>query len=233
MADLRRRKGDILDLDGTLADTLPVCCAAYRQAFAEFGHRSYSGEELAAYFVPDEEGIIRDVLAQRPDQWGTCLELHHAAYARLHTDDLHPFPGIERTLRLLTARAIPTAIVTGKGARSAAISLEHLGLLPYFDLVEVGSPEGPIKPHSIRRVLTRWVARPHHVAYVGDALYDVGAAHEAGILPLGAAWAPTASAAAHSAHGAHTVFADVDQLAAWRLQGISPGPIPPDEFAAE
>lgn len=210
------------DLDGTLADTVPVCCAAFRQAFAECGEKAYSDDELAAYFGPSEEGIVRAVLAGRPDRWDACLESYLAAYGRLHAGALRPFPGIERALHLLRARAVPVAVVTGKGARSAAITLECLGLLAYFDVVEVGSPEGAIKPHSIRRVLTRWGAEPRIVAYVGDAPYDMCAAREAGVLPLGAAWAPGAHpAAALAACGAREVFADVDQFVAWLLKAIT------------
>lgn len=215
MADAGRLEGVIFDLDGTLADTLPVCCTAYRQAFAGFTERSYSDVELEAFFGPSEEGIIRAVLAERPDQWDACLEAYLAAYARLHTDDLRPFPGIERALCLLEERAVPVAVVTGRGARSAAPSLERLGLLHFFDLVEVGSPEGAIKPRSIRRVLRRWRAEPRHVAYVGDVPYDMRAAREAGVIPLGAAWAPRASVTALAAHSAHAVFVNVDQLIAW------------------
>lgn len=212
-----RLAGVIFDLDGTLADTVPVCCAAYRHAFTEFVGRSYADEELAALFGPDEEGIIRTVLAGhgQPEQWAACLRSYLATYAHLHDAALRPFPGVARALGLLQERAIPLAVVTGKGPRSAAISLDHLGLRPYFPLVEVGSPDGAIKPRSIRRVLQRWRAAPGQVAYVGDSPYDMQAAREAGVLPLGAAWAPHADGAALAAHAPRAIFTDLEQFVAW------------------
>lgn len=69
-------------------------------------------------------------------------------------------------------------VATGKGPGSAAVSLTRLGLVQYFDVVESGAAEGPIKPRSIQRVLARWGLSPQQAAYVGDSPFDVDAAHE-------------------------------------------------------
>jgi len=192
-----------------------VCCAAYRHAFKQYTDRTYSDAELEALFGPNEEGIIRSVLADRPALVEGCLQSYLTAYARLHGDELRPFPGVERALRMLSEHRVPVALVIGKGARSAAISLERLHLLSYFDIVEVGSPDGAIRPFSIRRVLERWRVAADRVAYVGDAAYDMQAAREAGVLPVSAAWAPKASSENLAAQAPLAVFSDLAQFVAW------------------
>jgi phosphoglycolate phosphatase-like HAD superfamily hydrolase len=105
--------------------------------------------------------------------------------------------------------------VTGKGLVSARISLRRLGLEPYFDLVETGSPDGPVKPESLRRVLSGWGMKPHEVAYLGDVAYDMEAAAEVGVIALGAAWSEGSTA--HEAHPTilGTTFADVGSFTKW------------------
>jgi pyrophosphatase PpaX len=116
---------------------------------------------------------------------------------------------------MLRDRGVRLAIVTGKGAGSAEISLRLLGVGDLFDLVEVGSPTGGIKPISIRRVLERWGLPPSRVAYVGDATYDMQAAKEVGLVALGAAWADTADASALRIMEPAAVFSSVEDFAAW------------------
>lgn len=183
-------KGIIFDLDGTLGNTLPVCFAAFRQAFQTFVNRRYTDEEIAGLFGPSEEGVIQRVVES---QWQACLEAYLDEYEKVHVICDKPFLGIEQALTLCQQKNISLAIVTGKGKHSAAISLRYLGLANYFDFVETGSADGGIKPLAIQSVLTKWSILPQHVAYVGDSVHDIRDAKEVGVIPLGAAWADTAS----------------------------------------
>ena len=61
-------------------------------------------------------------------------ERHHACSA--------PFPGIEVALDVLKRRGVRLGLVTGKAARTAAITLERVRIAHYFDVVETGSSAG-------------------------------------------------------------------------------------------
>jgi HAD superfamily hydrolase (TIGR01549 family) len=207
-----RLAGMIWDLDGTLADTLPVCIAAIRHALAVPTGRRYSDAEIATLFGVTEAGMIRRVV---PDAWREAERVFLAEYERLHDSALTVFPGIEETLRALRGRGIRLAIVTGKGQESAGISVRHLGLAPYFEHVEVGSPDAPIKPHSIRLILDAWDMAPADCAYVGDTPYDMVAAAEVGLIPLGAAWATTATVSKNTLPHPAAVFKRVEEVLRW------------------
>ena len=204
--------GVIFDLDGTLGDTLPVCFAAFWRALEGFSSRHYTDGEIAALFGPSEEGMIRRMV---PDRWQACLETYLAVYEEESARSAWRFPGIEAGLRLLQRRGVALAIVTGKGARSAAISLRHLGLAGFFDIVETGSPDGSVKPLAIHRVLTKWGVPPNRVAYVGDVPTDMEAAREAGVIPLAASWAASADADSLGASLPLETFRDVQSFIAW------------------
>ena len=165
-----------------------------------------------ATFGPSEDGIMQRLV---PDRWQECLAAYLERYEREHAQCTAPFPGLEAVFALLQHRGARLAIVTGKGAVSAAISLRYLGVARYFDVVETGSPEGGIKPASIGRVLAHWAARPDEVAYVGDATADVDAARAAGVIALAAAWAATARAEELAARGPLATFPTVADFHAW------------------
>jgi phosphoglycolate phosphatase-like HAD superfamily hydrolase len=205
-------KAVIFDLDGTLADTLPVCIAAFQAAFERYAHRSFTAKEIEAMFGPNEEGVIRKVV---PDDWEACLATYLCGYETAHQSLTQPFDGVLDLVVWLKERDVPTAIVTGKGAGSAAISIRLLGLAQHFDIVEMGSPQGVIKPQAITKILAHWHLRPDEAVYVGDAPGDIVSAREAGVAPIAAAWASSANVAALEAMSPIGLFRSVAQFRAW------------------
>ena len=205
-------RGVIFDLDGTLADTFPVIFAAFRYAFALHADRRLSDQEIEAMFGPNEEGCIRKAL---PGDWEACLASYLEEYERAHSLCSGPFPGVIEMLDWLKERNVPVAIVTGKGAASAAISLRRLGLIGHFEIVKPGSPVGSIKPQAIREVLSEWDIPLGDAVYVGDAPSDVTAAREVGVRVLGAAWADSSDAAALAAMNPDALLKSVGELRAW------------------
>ena len=93
------------DIDGTLADTLPVVYSAFEDVTRRFLGRTYSEEEIARLFGPSEEGIIHQLVPS--NQWDDGIKAYHAAYERAHASCRAPYEGIETALGLL---AHPTPI---------------------------------------------------------------------------------------------------------------------------
>jgi phosphoglycolate phosphatase-like HAD superfamily hydrolase len=124
---------------------------------------------------------------------------------------------------MLRERGLLLGVVTGKGAASAAISFRHLGLAPYFDVVEAGSPDGGVKPEAIRRVLARWDMPPGEAAYVGDSPSDMADAVTAGVVPLGAGWAATSAVQDPACCGARVTFESVERFCEWIESALRPG----------
>jgi phosphoglycolate phosphatase-like HAD superfamily hydrolase len=205
-------RGVIFDLDGTLADTLPLCIAAFRAAIHPLAGRTLSDEEIIATFGPSEEGTIRALI---PHRFGECLEDYLRHYESMHDAYSVPFDGIASLLDELRSARVPLAVVTGKGSRSAAISLKVLGLEHYFTPIKSGSPEGPCKDLAILDVLKEWGIAPGETVYVGDAPTDVLAARTAGCYVASACWASTAQATALEALQPDAVVRTVSELKDW------------------
>lgn len=207
--------GIIFDLDGTLADTMTVCLRAFQETLQHYTGKGISLPELHALFGPSEEGILQDLL---PDQAAEAYPRFLAAYEQLHLGCTQPFPGVEALLDDLRARGLRIAIATGKSAETAAISMSLLGLASRVERVETGFIDRGDKPELIQRVLLDWGLAPDQAAYVGDVPSDLYAAEQAGVLPIGAAWAETSVLRDVKLKDGWMVFERVEDLAAW-LEG--------------
>ena len=212
MTGAPRIAGAIFDLDGTLADTIPICFVTFRRALERLDGPSYTDTEIRARFGPSEDGMFQRAL---PARWQEAFTAYLEEYERHLPLCEGLFPGVADALRVLRERRIPTALVTGKSSPTTLMSLKAFGVDGVFDAIETGSPTGIVKAAAIARVVATWRVPPPGVVYVGDAVADMQAAHEAGVLPIAAAWAPSAVAAELEATKPHALFTDAGDFHAW------------------
>lgn len=206
-------KGVLFDLDGTLANTLPLCIRAFRQSIEPLALRRISDEEIVATFGPSEEGTIMTLL---PDHYEKGIVNYLQFYEDLHDLCPDPFPGIPALLDELRDKSVRVGMVTGKGKYSTAISLRRFALTPYFEYIETGSPAGPVKAKGIRSILDRWKDLDRReIIYVGDAPSDITASREAGIAVIAAAWAETAEPDKLRDLHPDEIFYSLDDFTGW------------------
>lgn len=210
-------KAIIFDLDGTIADTLPLCIAAFKKSIEPILGKQISDAEIIATFGPSEEGTIRTLIPLQ-EEAGVKSYLTH--YQQLHHTCPAPFPGINELLETLQHKDVKLAMVTGKGKYSTRISLEQFGLTPYFDVLETGSPDGPNKVNGIRAVLKRLQVDAKECLYVGDAPSDILYCKEIGIPIAAAGWASTANIDALQAQHPEWLFESLSEFQSWILNSL-------------
>jgi phosphoglycolate phosphatase/pyrophosphatase PpaX len=187
---MKKIKAVIFDLDGTIANTLPLCILAFRNSIEPLINRSLSDEEIIATFGPSEEGTIM-ALAPNHYKKGITDYLYH--YEALHNICPQAFDGIKEILNFLRSRCVRLAMVTGKGKYSTDISLNRFDIKNLFESIATGSPHGPIKAKGIQTVLDQWPGiKKDEVIYVGDSTNDIEASRKVGIGVIAASWAETA-----------------------------------------
>lgn len=187
---MNRIKAVIFDLDGTLANTLPLCIAAFRKSVEPLINRSVSDEEIIATFGPSEEGTI---MALAPDHYEKGISDYLNFYKALHEMCPVPFEGIEELLTTLKNKQVRIAMVTGKGKYSTEISLNQFSLSHFFEVIETGLPSGPRKAEGIQIILDLFKGiKKDEIIYVGDAPSDINASKKVGVPVVAAAWAETA-----------------------------------------
>jgi phosphoglycolate phosphatase/pyrophosphatase PpaX len=208
----------LLDFDGTLADSVPLCLAAFRASLLRHTGRPYGDTEIASYFGATEEGMLQRMV---PTAWEACVDGYIEEYERQHHLCPAPFTGLPEQLVRLRALGVRLGVVTGKGPRSTLVSLRKLGLADVFDDVRTGSPRGDVKAVRIAELVQVFGVDPRCAAYVGDFPGDVQAARTAGVRALAAAWAPGAHADLLAKARPDALLRTPDELGRWVEAWIS------------
>jgi phosphoglycolate phosphatase-like HAD superfamily hydrolase len=103
---MKKIKAVTFDLDGTLANTLPLCIQAFRQSVETLINRSISDADIIATFGPSEEETIMALAPNHYDK-GVSNYLHY--YEQLHGMCPVPFDGIKEILQTLESRGVSIA----------------------------------------------------------------------------------------------------------------------------
>lgn len=178
----------IFDIDGTLTKTNELIFASFNHVAAKYLGRIFPPGEIVALFGPPEEGALSAMFGEKNvaaamDELCEFYSEHHAEMAKVH-------PGMEEILQFLQLRGIRLAVFTGKGKRTADITLQALNLAHYFELVVSGNDVTRHKPHpeGIQKVLEAFSLFPEQALMVGDSLGDIKASRAAGVRIATVLW---------------------------------------------
>lgn len=179
----------IFDLDGTLADTLPLIYESFNDAFEPVTGRTMTPEEIRGLFGPPDNHVIRKVL--EPEHQQAAIDRYVATYERRHRDLVELFDGMDQLLADLHAQGVKLAVVTGKSRNTALMTLEILGVRDRFDVVYAGDDVERQKPDPMALELAlNDLAHddPASAAMIGDSAADIIAGQGAGITTIGVLW---------------------------------------------
>ena len=182
----------LFDLDGTLADTIPLLLGAMHASYASVGGRAPGerdwlrgmGMPLRSQFMLFEsQDVVRvNALIAVYRKWQAD---HLAEYVR-------EYDGVRELLAALQTAGHPIAVVTGKGETMARVTLDHLNLLHPFEIIVGADSTERHKPDPDPLLLgaQRLGVPIAGTLYVGDAPNDILAARAAGMIDVWAAWGP-------------------------------------------
>ncbi len=189
---LTTKRPVLFDLDGTLADTIPLLLASMRAAYAAVGGSGPDdrvwlrgmGTPLRAQFMHFEghDAARVEALIAVYREWQV------ANLARFVT----AYDGIRELVDALRDAGHPVAVVTGKGDWMARMTLEHVDLLTPFDVIVSADATTRHKPEPEPLLLgaERLGVTAEGTLYLGDAPNDVIAARAAGMHDVWCAWGP-------------------------------------------
>jgi pyrophosphatase PpaX len=178
----------LLDLDGTLVDTVPFILEAVRHAFDGHGRCPTDAEWIEGIGTP-----LRTQLASfvtRPEEVEVLFQRYRSFWLAYHDDRTRAFPGALEVVRELSAAGHPIGIVTGKNEQGALRTLGHTGLLPHVDAIVGSDTCANAKPHPdpVLLALARLGRTPAEALMLGDSPHDLAAARAAGSRSVAALW---------------------------------------------
>ncbi len=188
LRDLRPRFATVLfDLDGTLADTIPLIVASYQYAF-----RTVLAEEITEARARAWIGrpLLPALLEESPEH-GVELDRVYREWNLANTARLiRRYDGVPELLEKLTAAGVTIAVATSKRRETARLALVGVGIDHLVDVVaglEDTTAHKPAPDPLLHAAATLGVD-PAACVYVGDATVDVLAARAAGMSAVAVTW---------------------------------------------
>lgn len=175
----------MLDLDGTLVDTLGDFVAVLNRVMADLSLPAVARDFVEHTIGQGSEHLIRSVLAEAgaPQAlYGEAWALYQRHYEVLNGEHADVFPGVIEGLQALRALGLPMACLTNKPAAFARELLKRKGLDGFFDRVFGGDDFERKKPDPLPLLKTCEAlgSAPATTWMVGDSSNDARAAHAAG-----------------------------------------------------
>ena len=164
------------DLDGTIADTLPLCIKAFGMAVQPYISQTLSEDDIIKTFGLNEEGMIRKVI--KNEYWKQALQDFYPIYMKLHRFMCpQPFQGIRELIIQLRQNNL----------------MQQLGMNSDFDRIITGNAERNIKHEALNELLNVYHLSPAEIVYVGDTVSDIIQCRMVNVVCLSAAWCVTNS----------------------------------------
>jgi len=179
----------ILDLDGTLVDTLGDFVVALGRVLSDLGLPSVTRDFIEHTIGRGGEHLVRTTLAHvgadvgtQPELFDRAWALYQQHYAAVNGEHAAIYPGVIEGLEALHALGIPLAVLTNKPGAPARELLKRKGLDGYFSHVFGGDEFARKKPDPLPLLKTcEALGTPPSATWmVGDSRNDAEAAHAAG-----------------------------------------------------
>ena len=173
----------LLDLDGTLVDSVYYHVTAWDRVLQERGYhvplrRIHAGIGLGG------DRLVPWVLGRHVDDAEELITAHSEAFTEFG-DRLHPTDGARELLEDLETRDVSFLIATSAGSEERALLLEALGRedLDTTDGSDVSSSKPA--PDLLAQACGRLGVDPERAVIIGDSAWDAHAARRLGMAAIG------------------------------------------------
>lgn len=179
----------LFDFDGTVMNTNDVILESWQHTFRTIEGKERPEEEIIRTFGEPLVITMEKFFPQIPVEESTQIYrgYHYDNFGELITI----FPGIIELLAVLKEKGYKTAVVTSRMKGTTDQGLDKYALKQYFD--EVITCDDCTKhkpdPEPILVALKKLQARPEESIMLGDSMFDILCAKNAGVKSVLVGWA--------------------------------------------
>lgn len=181
----------LFDYDGTLMDTNEVVLQSWQHTF-----RTLRGQEEDPAFIRSTFGeplvmTLAKLFPETPVE--KSLDIYRTFQREVFTDFVQVFPGMLELLKELKQRGYKLGLVTSRTKDTTWSGLQHYGMDKYFDAVITAGDTDKHKPdpEPILITLERLGSAPDEALMVGDTMFDLLCAKNAGVKSVMVDWSVT------------------------------------------
>lgn len=188
MSVLAGVRAAIIDLDGTMLDTIPDFHVAINSMREELGLAPITQEQITLMVGKGSENLIRAVLAldlaadQVEARFAQAMDAYQRHYLRINGQFSSLYPEVLEGLSALKQQGLRLACVTNKPISFTTPLLAAKGLSSYFEVVYGGDSLARKKPDPLPllTVCADFGLPSAQVVAIGDSSNDAQAARAAG-----------------------------------------------------
>jgi phosphoglycolate phosphatase len=206
----------LLDLDGTLVDTVPDLMAALNRLMRARSLPTFTAPQVAAMVGDGVAVLVTRAFAahgRTPD--AAAIAEFTADYSAHAAVDSRLYPNVDAVLRAMQRDGWALAVCTNKPEGAARTLLASVGLLPLLSAVGGGDSFPVRKPDPAHLLATLSAASgtPDRAVMLGDHRNDVVAACGAGMACIFAGWGYGPASMAEGSAALANDMAEAGQIA--------------------
>ena len=185
---LTRPEMILVDLDGTLVDSVPDLAFCVNELMTRLGRPTWGEDKVRAWVGNGVDRLVKRALTgeMHGEPEAALFERAIAIYSELYQVNnavrSRLFPGVREGLARMQAAGYRLGCVTNKAARFTEPVLRDLGIRDHFGIVVSGDTTPQKKPHPapLLHAAEFFKVPPERAMMLGDSRHDVDAARAAG-----------------------------------------------------
>jgi HAD superfamily hydrolase (TIGR01509 family) len=180
-------KAVLFDVDGTLVDTNYLHTVAWWEAFGQAGHDVPMVSIHRAIGMGSDRMLDELLPARRDASADSAIKASHSALYSVYWSRLRPLPGAVELLRACHSRGLRVVLASSadpdelKALRAVLDADDSIDAATSSGDAEASKPA----PDLVQVALGQARAEPGESVFVGDSVWDVHAAKQAGVPCLG------------------------------------------------
>lgn len=178
----------ILDFDGTIGDTRQLIVETMQQTIAELHLPERTDDECAAMIGLPLRQTFTDLIPMTEEMGDRCVEVYRRLFEVNNKPGVVPmFPNVMSVIETLHRRGLLLTIASSRLRKSLVEFLEQMDLCRYIPyVISVGDVEhAKPEPDMVLKTLKENNLRPDEAIVVGDTVFDILMAHNAGVKAVG------------------------------------------------
>lgn len=183
----------LFDFDGTLANTNGLVMGSWKHAFRVLRNIEQSEDVIKKTFGEPLGVSMQKFFPEVPVE--EAIEIYRSHQKDIFEEMIEPFPGMVELIKGLKARGYKVAITTSRLGNSTMVGLRKFGLDDVFDVIVTANDTTKHKPdpEPVLITLEKLGAKPEEALMIGDSMFDIKCAHNAGVKAVLVGWAEAVS----------------------------------------
>lgn len=179
----------LFDFDGTVANTNSLVINSWQHTYKRLTGKSADEKAIKATFGEPLPVSMEKAFPDTPAE--EAIAIYRAHQKDIYQALIEPFPGMTELIKNLKKQGLKVAVVTSRMRGSTMVGLEKFGVVEYIDCIVTCEDTDKHKPdpEPVLIALERLGINAEQALMVGDSMFDIKCAHNAGVKAVLVSWA--------------------------------------------